>query len=184
MIPSKNSLFPYETCVSVCRSLLVSGSRTLKASAFHSDSVTARSLTSSKMIMVLNRGASLRTPIWPGSPRQNSSFTPWEGERVSSILPSRRLKQVRLFILFILHSTKIFKCLSLSGLLWKPNQLHLRGGGWAKKWGTVIPVYSWHTLSESAQHIIPVYSVCIHFQNAHKTQKIANARTLCVYIFI
>ena len=45
------------------------------------------------------------------------------------------------------------------------------GKGWAKKWGTVIPVYSWHTLSKwAAQNIIPVYSD-IHFQNALKTQK-------------
>ena len=37
--------------------------------------------------------------------------------------------------------------LSLSSLLWRPTQLYLkgRGGGWAKYWGTVIPVYSWHT---------------------------------------
>ena len=27
---------------------------------------------------------------------------------------------------------------------------------WAKKWGTVIPVYSWHTLSKRARNIIPV----------------------------
>ena len=32
------------------------------------------------------------------------------------------------------------------------------GRGWAKKWGTVIPVYSWHTLSKRAHNIIPVYS--------------------------
>ena len=63
----------------------------------------------------------------------------------------------------------------------------LFGGGGAIKRGTIIkvyswhtlskraqniiPVYSWHTLSKRAQNIIPVYTVDIHFQNAHKTHK-------------
>ena len=37
---------------------------------------------------------------------------------------------------------------------------------WAKKWGTVIPVYSWHSLSKRAQNT-----------------KTAKASTLCVYYF-
>ena len=52
-----------------------------------------------------------------------------------------------------------------------PAYLKGRGEGWAKKWGTVIPVYSWHTLSKRAQNIIPFY-IDIHFQNALKTQKL------------
>ena len=46
--------------------------------------------------------------------------------------------------------------LSLSSLLWWPTQFYLRGGGMrdelAKKQGTVIPVYSWHTLSKRTQN--------------------------------
>ena len=39
--------------------------------------------------------------------------------------------------------------------------------GWAKKWGTVIPVYSWHTLSKHAQNT-----------------KTVKASTLCIYIHV
>ena len=57
--------------------------------------------------------------------------------------------------------------ISLSSLLWRPTQLYLKGRGRRvnKKWGTVIPVYSWHTLLKRAQN----------------TQKTAKASTLCVY---
>ena len=47
----------------------------------------------------------------------------------------------------------------------KAHPALFEGRGGAKKWGTVIPVYSWHTLSKRAQN----------------TPKTAKARTLCVY---
>ena len=47
-------------------------------------------------------------------------------------------------------------------------------GRWVshKKWGTIIPVYSWHTLSKRAQNIIPVYSWHIFFSK--RTQHTKN----------
>ena len=64
--------------------------------------------------------------------------------------------------------------LSLSSLLWRPPSFIWGEGrgrgrgrrGWAKKWGTFIPVYSWHTLSKRARNTTT-----------------AKASTLCVYLF-
>ena len=39
-----------------------------------------------------------------------------------------------------------------------PALFEVEGEGSAKNWGTVIPVYSWNTLSKCTQNIIPVYS--------------------------
>ena len=57
---------------------------------------------------------------------------------------------------------RLYIYLSLSSLQWRPTQLHLRGRGGAKKWGTSIPVYNRHTHSK---HIFQ-FTVDIHFQNA------------------
>ena len=52
--------------------------------------------------------------------------------------------------------------------------------GWAKKWSTVFPVYSWHALSKRTQNIIPVYSW--HTLSKHaQTQKL---QRLALYAFI
>ena len=73
--------------------------------------------------------------------------------------------------------------LSLSSLLWRPTQLYLRGKGEgvSQKWGTVIPVYSRHTLSKRAQNIIPVYSWHTLSKRAQNTKKL---RRLALYAFI
>ena len=65
--------------------------------------------------------------------------------------------------------------LSLNSLLWRPTQLYLRGGV-SQKWGTVIPVYSWHTFSKRAHNIIPVYNWHTLSKRAQHT-KTAKART-------
>ena len=77
----------------------------------------------------------------------------------------------------------LLTCLSLSSFLWSPTQLYLRGGGGAKKWGTVIPVYSWHTLSKRTQNIIPVYSWHTVSKRAQNTQKLRRL-ALCAFIML
>ena len=47
-----------------------------------------------------------------------------------------------------------YRRLSLSSLLWRPTQRYSRGRGGgrcAKKWGTIIPVYNWHTHSKRSK---------------------------------
>ena len=61
-----------------------------------------------------------------------------------------------------------------------PSFIWEGGGGVCQKWGTVIPVYSWHTLSKRAQNIISVYSWHTLSKRAQYT-KTAKASTLCVY---
>ena len=62
----------------------------------------------------------------------------------------------------------------------KAHPALIEGEGWAKRWGTVIPVYSWHTLSKRTQNIIPVYSWHTLSKRAQYTNT-AKASTLCVY---
>ena len=81
-------------------------------------------------------------------------------------------------------NTISYKHLSLNSLLWRPTQLYLRGEEEKGRRGepkTVIPVYSWHTLSKRAQNI-QIYTVDIHFQNAHKTQKLRRL-ALCAFVY-
>ena len=57
-----------------------------------------------------------------------------------------------------------------------PSFIWGEGERGAKKWGTVIPVYSWHTLSKHAQNIIPVYSwhtLSKRVQNTKKLRRLA-----------
>ena len=60
--------------------------------------------------------------------------------------------------------------------------LFVGSGRGAKKWGTVILVYSWHTLPKRAQNIIPVYSWHKLLKKRTKHTKTVKARTLCVYL--
>ena len=72
--------------------------------------------------------------------------------------------------------------LSLSSLLWRPTRRPaLFEGEGSQKWGTVIPVYSWHKLSKRAQNLLPVYSWHTLWKRAQNT-KTAKASTLCVYL--
>ena len=63
-----------------------------------------------------------------------------------------------------------------------PPSFIWRGAEWAKKWGTVIPVYSWHTLSKREQkHYSSLQLTYTPKRAKHKTPK---ASTLCVYVFL
>ena len=56
------------------------------------------------------------------------------------------------------------------------------GRGEQKKWGTVIPVYSWHTPSKLEQNNYSMQSTQLTYTfKTHKNTKTAKASTLCVY---